>query len=134
MKQTPSTTNGWIPQFIWDWHNYEWNGPPQSQMAGFRNSFGTGIAPVKKNAVKAFLWISYRKIKVQRPKMPHFKGFAMINLLLLFLSLVELESVIVATTPYFGHTAPLTYSLWKKLYTNQKMTVKSLDIRLHLSL
>ena len=28
-------------------------------------------------------------------------------------SLVELESIIVATTPYFKHTAPLTYSLWE---------------------
>ena len=27
-------------------------------------------------------------------------------------SLVELESVIVVTSPYFEHTAPLTYSLW----------------------
>ena len=27
-------------------------------------------------------------------------------------SLVELESVIKATAPYFEHTAPLTYSLW----------------------
>ena len=30
-------------------------------------------------------------------------------------SLVELESVIVATAPYFEHTAPLTYSLWLEL-------------------
>jgi hypothetical protein len=29
-------------------------------------------------------------------------------------SLVELESVIVETAPYFKHTAPLTYSLWSK--------------------
>ena len=32
-------------------------------------------------------------------------------------SLVELESVIVATAPYFVHTAPLTFSLWFKLKT-----------------
>ena len=55
--------------------------------------------------------------------MPHFKGFAMMNLLLLqacttmycfcthMQSLIELESIILATTPYFEHTAPLTYSL-----------------------
>jgi hypothetical protein len=37
--------------------------------------------------------------------MPHFKGFAMMNLLLLFYyiqSLVELESVTVATAPYLS--------------------------------
>jgi hypothetical protein len=48
--------------------------------------------------------------------MPHFKDFAMMNLLLLFLQphLVPCigESVIVATTLYFEHNAPLTYSLW----------------------
>jgi hypothetical protein len=48
--------------------------------------------------------------------MPHFKAFATVNLLLLiffnlFKSLVELEFLIVATAPYFEHTAPLTYSL-----------------------
>ena len=47
--------------------------------------------------------------------MPHFKGFAVMNLLLLFYShiqsLIKLESVIIATTPYFEHTVPLTYSL-----------------------
>ena len=32
-------------------------------------------------------------------------------------SLVELESVIVATAPYFEHTAPLTYSLWAQMGT-----------------
>ena len=32
-------------------------------------------------------------------------------------SLVELESVIVATATYFEHTAPLTYSLWKYLWS-----------------
>ena len=45
--------------------------------------------------------------------MPHFKGFARINLLLLFCShiqsLVEIESVIIATASYFEHTAFLTY-------------------------
>ena len=47
--------------------------------------------------------------------MPHFKGFAMMNDYCFcshIQSLVELESVIVATAPYFEHTAPLTYSLW----------------------
>ena len=42
--------------------------------------------------------------------MPHFKGFAMMNLLLLFMyiqSLVELEFEILATTSYFEHTALL---------------------------
>ena len=48
--------------------------------------------------------------------MPHSKGYAMMNLLLLFFcshiqSLVELESVIVTTVSYFEYTAPLTYSL-----------------------
>ena len=50
--------------------------------------------------------------------MLHFKGFAMmIELATMYCfcshiqSLVELESVIVATTPYFEHTTPLTYSL-----------------------
>ena len=27
---------------------YEWNGPPQPQMVGFRDLVGTGIAPVSK--------------------------------------------------------------------------------------
>ena len=52
----------------------------------------------------------------------------MINLLLLFfcshiLSLVELESVIaiVATAPYFEHTAPLSYSLWLKVILTSRI-------------
>ena len=51
--------------------------------------------------------------------MPDFKGFALTLLLLFFShiqSLVELETVIVATTPYFEHT--LTYSLWLSLESN----------------
>ena len=57
--------------------------------------------------------------------MPQFKGSAEINLLLLFFcshiqSLVELESVIVATAPYFERTAPLTYSLWLKPFQYPK--------------
>ena len=46
--------------------------------------------------------------------MSHFKGFAMMNYSFCShtKSLLELESAIVATTPYFEHTAPLTYSLW----------------------
>ena len=50
--------------------------------------------------------------------MPHFKGFAMIKttdknycFCSHIQSLVELESVIVATTPYFEDTISLTYSL-----------------------
>ena len=30
--------------------------------------------------LKHFLWISYWKIKVQRPNMPHFKAFDMMNM------------------------------------------------------
>ena len=34
---------------------YDWNEPPQPQLAGLRNSVGVGIAPVsKKTAVKCY--------------------------------------------------------------------------------
>ena len=64
--------------------------------------------------------------------MPHFKAFTMINLLLLFCShiqsLVELDSVSVATTPYFEYTPPLTYSLWI-WSTNNGFTVTNCTLR-----
>ena len=41
----------------------------------------------------------------------YFKGFAMMNYCLHIQSLVVLESEILASAPYFEHTAPLTYSL-----------------------
>ena len=41
--------------------------------------------------------------------MLHFKGFAIVEFATTVF--VELESVLVATAPYFEHTAPLTFSL-----------------------
>ena len=71
--------------------------------------------------------------------MPHFKGFAIMNLLLLFFSHiqshVELKSLIVATTPYFEHTALLTYSLCmevpKAKRAGQKSCLKMCQITMY---
>ena len=53
----------WNGKTPYEWVKYEWNGPPQLQMFGFRNLIGTGIAPVsKKTAVKRIsdsLFFSY---------------------------------------------------------------------------
>ena len=64
--------------------------------------------------LKHFYEYHTEKLTGQRHNIPPFKDFAMMNLLFCshIQSLVELASVIVATAPYFEHTAPLTYSLW----------------------
>ncbi len=61
---------------------------------------------------------NYREVKVPCLMPIRVKGFAMINFYYCFCSLnqsqkslVDLESVIVATAPYFEHTASLNYSL-----------------------
>ena len=63
--------------------------------------------------------------------MPHLEGFVIINLHYCFCcpiqSLVKLESVIVATAPYFEHTDPLTYSLWFFLFEEALMIHLSVD-------